>query len=224
MITNKRTLSSACATQIKELIFAGVLKPGEKIKGDYLKRELGIGLSPIREGLSRLIYTGLVECIDNVGFKVPALSEDTIYDNYRSYIKLEILLFSDAIENGTIEWESNIMGTLFQLDKIEGASIKVPYKFWSDLNDKFHTALIGSAKLSGLKQVHATLLCLKNWYHRLAYTKNADKLVEIGYSEHKKIAELAISRNTVQACNLLEQHMLRSLKYLIMQLRKGGHI
>ncbi len=222
-MSNKQTLSTICALQIKDLLFKGELMPGDRIKGDYLRQVLGVGLSPIREGLSRLISTGLIECEDNVGFRVKPLVEKEIHDNYMSYIKLEILLLNEAISNGTEEWESLIMGSLFQLGKIEAKGVKVAYGLWSKRNDDFHAALISGARLNGLKEAHANLQILKDWYHKLANQNSIDELVQFNHNEHSHLAELAIARKAREATTLLEQHMLQSFNYLISKLRKQGY-
>lgn len=92
-----QTMTSQCVDKIQNLILSGDLLPGERIKGEYLRNVLGVGLSPIREALSRLATTSLVEFTDNAGFKVGEITVDSLTDSYTGYAKIEALLLSDAI-------------------------------------------------------------------------------------------------------------------------------
>jgi DNA-binding GntR family transcriptional regulator len=212
------TLSSICVSTITDLIYKGELLPGDKIKGEYLKNRLNVGLSPIREALSRLSATGLVEFVDNVGFRVSVLNREIIGDTYESYTKIEILMLQEAIENGNEDWEATIMGALHCLSKVESRGNKVNYKVWNDCNEKFHQSLISGCNLRGLCKSRQQLLFLKDWYNCLAY-KESD-LIQVNHSEHKKIAELVINRQADSACTLLYRHTMHGLESLISKLKE----
>ncbi|MDD3267059.1 MAG: GntR family transcriptional regulator [Burkholderiales bacterium] len=220
MHNNKETLSSYCFNEIKKLILNCKLLPNEKIKGDYLKHELNIGLSPIREGLSRLITTGLVELVDNVGFKVADISYEKICDFYTSYAKLEQMLFLESIENHDEPWESKVVSSLYQLAKIENSITKATYSEWSICNDKFHESLVSGSKLNELNKTFEQMNIRKSWYHNLAYGIDNHKLISISHREHNKIAELALKREKELACNMLYQHTMQGFELIIINLKK----
>ncbi len=223
MATNE-TLASSCAIKIKELILNGYLLPGEQIKGEYLKSYLNVGLSPIREALSRLISTNLVEFIDHVGFRVTKLDKNMIYETYRSQAKLETLLLEDAINLGGDDWESSIISSLHLLSKNEIKGKKSLYKLWSDRNDDFHGSLIAASTLNSLKNVRDQLMLNKNWYYRLAYQKMDNELIEVNHSEHRQIAELVISRDLKQASTILYKHNMYNVELLIAKLASRGYL
>lgn len=223
MITNE-TLASKCAADILSLVMTGKLLPGEQIKGEYLKNLCGVGLSPIREALSRLVNTGLVEFIDNAGFKVSRIDSNKVCDSYKSYAKIESLLLREAIENADEYWESSIIAALYQLSKVEGSGIKVLYQNWNIRNEEFHTALINGCPLSGLKRIRQQIIVVKNWYHNLAYPTINSELIETTHHEHKKIAELSITRKADTACAMLYKHSMHNLDALLANLKTNGHI
>lgn len=214
----KDTLTTHCIKEIKNLILECKLLPGEKIKGEFLKNKLNVGLSPIREALSRLVSTKLVESTDNVGFSVASITKDGVIEFYQSLAKIEALLFSESIEYGTDNWEASIIAELYCLAKIENSGKKVSYKTWSICNDSFHTALIGACQLNELKQIRMNLMLRKEWYNNLAYGQFEDELVKVHHSEHSRIADLAIKRNVSSACALLYKHTMHSLDPLILKL------
>lgn len=220
----KETLTSYCTNKIRNLILEGKLLPGERIKGDYLKSYLGVGLSPIREALSRLVSTSLIESVDNVGFKVASITKSRVIDFYKSYAKIEALLFKEAIECGNESWESNIVAALYQLAKIENIGTKANYKAWSIQNENFHEALINGCPLVELKKVRASFTLLKEWYHNLAYGQSKNELVSVNHSEHSKIVELAIARKVESASAMLYHHTMHSLDSLVLRLEQVGYI
>jgi GntR family carbon starvation induced transcriptional regulator len=217
------TLATFCVAKIQELIFSGQLRPGERIKGEYLKNYLNVGLSPIREALSRLISTNLVECIDNIGFRVALITKDKVYDTYKSYAKIESLLFCESIESGNETWESAIIAALYHLSKVESVK-KAEYKIWNVYNEGFHNALISGCSLNTLNNIRKSLVLNKDWYHNLAYHNLPEELIMVNHSEHSKIAELAIARRADAACAMLYKHTMHSLEPLLLKLKQCGYI
>lgn len=221
---NNITLASNCFTKIKELILTGELLPSERIKGEYLKNRLQVGLSPIREALSRLVTTCLVEVIDNAGFRVASLSQEKIIDAFQSFAKIEALLLREAIECGDEIWEAQIMACLYRLSKIEADNLKISQSIWSVRNDEFHEAVIDGCQLHGLKQMRQSCLMIKEWCYALAYPNLNDGLVMVSHSEHVQIAELTIARKADAACAMLYKHTLHSLSMVSSRLKKLGYI
>lgn len=217
------TLSTLCEKQIYELVLSGKLLPGERIKGEYLKLQLGVGLSPIREALSRMISTGLIELTDNVGFRVAKVNQKKVYDLYKSYAKLEALILRDAIENGDEVWESQIIAALYRLSKIEANGIKISYSTWSEYNENFHKALIDGCILNELHYVRQRFILIKNWYNNLANNNPLLELNNVNHSEHKKIAEYALARKADAACTMLYNHTMHGLDALVLKLRQRGY-
>jgi len=218
------TLATLCFKQIQEMILNGDLKPGEKLKGEYLKQTLNVGLSPIREALSKLAGTKLVTFKDKIGFRVSEISEAKIYDALQTYAKIECLLLKEAIEHGDDEWEANIMAALYRLAKVEVVNSKIPYRIWVERNSEFHNTLIAACKIKGLIQIRDECLALKEWYTRLAYKNLEDTLITTNHNEHAKIAQLVIARKTESAGTQLYNHIIYDIESLILKLKKDGFI
>lgn len=221
-MTTNLTLSSRCYEQIRQLILSGELRPGERIKGEYLRNRLGCGLSPLREALSRLTGRQLVEIVDNVGFSVASLSKDKVYDIFHTYAKIESVFLRESIELGDDDWEAKIMATLYSLSKLEVENNKVAYQLWNSRNDAFHEALISGRHLAGLKSIYQDYLVLKEWCFNLAYPNLNQELVAVNHAEHAKIAELAIKRKSDAACAMLYKHSLHNLDVLTQRLMRNG--
>ncbi|TPW74008.1 GntR family transcriptional regulator [Schumannella soli] len=64
--------------QIRALIVAGKLRPGEPLKDSVLAEQMGISRSPVREALRRLEQSGLVEKSANRSYRISLLAAEDI--------------------------------------------------------------------------------------------------------------------------------------------------
>lgn len=222
---NNYTLTTICYEQIKKWILETEFLPGEKLKGEYLKQRLQVGLTPIREALARLASSNLVAFKDKIGFSVATLDEKNVYDTIRSYARIETLLFRESIKNGTDEWESRIVAALHKLSKVEDTSEKIPYSLWEPRNDDFHDSLVSECKYNYLLNTRNELVMLRKWYLRLFHRHiNNAKLIKVSHHEHTKLAKLAISRKTDLACSYLYSHLTTDMDPLVAHLITHGII
>lgn len=216
--------TTICFNKIRQLILDGNLSPGEKLKGEYLKQKLGVGLSPVREALFRLVETSLVRFEDKVGFHVAMLTEKKVYDIFETHAKIECLVLNESIKNGDDEWEADIMSKLYKLAKIEKNDIKIPYSSWTTRNDEFHNALISGCKINGLISIRNNYLQMKEWCSTLANKNDKDHLITTSHSEHAKIAELAIARKAELATSKLYNHIMTVVSTLVTKLKTDKFI
>src|SRR6188508_279616 len=75
-------------------------EPGARLRVDELTQKLAISSSPLREALSRLAGQGLVQVLENRGFRVAPLSIDGVVDLTRVRILIESETLTDAMEHG----------------------------------------------------------------------------------------------------------------------------
>ena len=66
-----RSRTSDIYDRIRDDIIHGQLAPGSKLKIDLLREHYDVGATPLREALSLLTADGLVERLDQRGFRVP---------------------------------------------------------------------------------------------------------------------------------------------------------
>lgn len=210
-----QTLTSFCKHEIRNLILSTKLAPGTRIKTEYLKRYLGVGQSPIREALFSLINTELIGFIDNGGFKVSSLSIEGVSDNYTSLAKINNLMFRESIEHYDDAWKKSILASLKKLKK----------SYDQQSNDikahiiEFHLSLISGCKSAGLISVREHFKLINKWYHQLISTDFSCELATINYLECQKLAELAINKETDEACKILYNHTTSNLDFLISRLQ-----
>lgn len=73
-------LSDEVAAHVRELVLTGELRAGEFVRVEKLAEELGMSITPVREGLLALRGEGILTLAPRRGFMVAALSEQDLLD------------------------------------------------------------------------------------------------------------------------------------------------
>lgn len=212
------TLAQQCYEQLLEDIIKGTLKPGEKLKVEPIKQRFGIGQSPVREALSRLVASGLVETEDNKGFRVTQLSEADIRDTYATYTSIELLALNLAMERGDDAWQARIVSALYALGLIENKKEPVPYSLWAERNYNFHVALISGCNSPSLLAIRSNVYLKFDRYCRIAFQTTKDSL-DANHEEHKKLAQAVVQRDVKKVEKLMTYHINGALEEVIALLK-----
>ena len=107
-----QTLHARVLTLIRADIVTCRLMPNDRLTLEALRERYQVGWSPIREALMRLEAEGMVRLEQNKGFRVAAVSRDSLCDLMQSRIELESITLRRSIENGGVEWEADLLGGL----------------------------------------------------------------------------------------------------------------
>jgi DNA-binding GntR family transcriptional regulator len=78
----RTSLREDVATHIREMIFAGLARPGDILRLAPIADELDVSLTPVREALLVLAQTGWISQEKNRGFRVNRISRQDIEDTY----------------------------------------------------------------------------------------------------------------------------------------------
>ncbi len=215
------TLAITCYAFLEENIINGTFIPGQKLKMKDLKELLNAGQSPIREALSRLVASGLVEVEDNKGFRVSRISEEDVRDTYKTFLQIDLLALNQALELGNDAWEASVVATLHQLALIEHKKEPVAYAVWAERNYAFHVALISGCKSPLLMQLRAEVYRRFDRYCHIAFNLSQGNL-ELNHEEHKKLAEAVLQRDKKTVEKLMTYHVMGALEDVIDTLKKNN--
>ncbi len=218
---HENTLAIQCYDKIQECIIDGTFPPGQKLKMATLKKTLGTGQSPIREALSRLTQSGLVEAEDNKGFRVAQVSEADIRDTYQVFFNIEMLALEQALQLGDDSWEATIVGALHQLALIENKTEPVSYLEWSKRNYAFHVTLISGCNSPLLLELRADVYRRFDRYCRIAFNVAKEEL-HLNHEEHKKLADAVLKRNLPAVTELMRYHIFGAQEEVIQTLKKNN--
>ena len=75
-----RTVTEATYQRLRQDIIWGRLPPDTPLRSDELRAAYAVGISPLREALSRLVAERLVTAIGQRGFRVAPLTPDDVMD------------------------------------------------------------------------------------------------------------------------------------------------
>ncbi len=205
-----KTLADGAFQRIREDIIKGALRPGEKLKPDRLSARYGIGLSPLREALSRLASDGLAVAEGQRGFFVAPVSVGELEDVADLRVTFSTMALERSIADGDEAWEAGLVAAYYQLNKLVKHMKAAPAAYadeWERRNRAFHAALEGACNSPWLLHMCELLYDQSERYRRnfIAYPKIAPRI----YEEHRLIMEAALARDAKTACRILAEHIRR---------------
>ncbi|WP_087001735.1 GntR family transcriptional regulator [Rhizobium sullae] len=197
--------------QIRSDILHGALEPGSKLKIELLLERYGTGATPVREALSILSTTGLVERVENRGFRVAVVSPEHYAEILWTRCFVEERAVREAVLHGDVAWEEKIVLAQFhlqreaaRLDKKDDGSLRQ----WEAAHFEFHAALISACPSKPLLRFCEQLYNESNRYRYIARLARGPRTGAV--EEHKRVADAALDRNGDLAGSLLVEHYRRT--------------
>ena len=111
------TLTSQLYDRLRGDIISGSLKPGARLKVEHLRALYDTGASAVREALSLLTSDGLVQRLENRGFRVAPASNDDFQDLLNTRCWIEERALREAMAHGGAEWEDSIVLSHYRLSR-----------------------------------------------------------------------------------------------------------
>jgi len=198
-----RTKKDFALTRIRELIIAGELDPGAKLKQGELAERLQISLTPLREALRQLEAEGVVAAIAHRGVRVSSTDESTLRDVYI----VRRLLEPFAAARGTSNLKPSDYRTASDLlRKLERASARGNARGIRKANYDFHFLLYERANLPLLEQLLRTLWARYPWDVLTAVPNRMDS----SRDEHTEILRGIEAGDPQQVARAYEHHLKQS--------------
>ncbi|MFK7994508.1 MAG: GntR family transcriptional regulator [Granulosicoccus sp.] len=196
-------------------IVSGRLQPGVKLKVEQLRKEYGVGTSPLREALSLLTSDYLVERIDQRGFRVSQISQREYDDLLQTRCWLEERALRESIANGNNQWEEQLILANYRLSRIpRAATDKEPASNsdWEFAHKTFHETLISLCGSSILLKYCAQLYEQNVRYRQLCVSAAyPDRDVT---EEHNNICDAVLARDADLAVHLLLSHYNNTSRFV----------
>lgn len=209
-----QNLVNYCYKNLREGIIRGDFSPGEKLKIAKLREYFNVGPTPLREALSRLTASGLVDAEENKGFRVKKVSRAEVRDIYATFNQIEILALSQSIELGDTSWEAGIVAALHTLSVIETSPTPIDSLLWLEKNYAFHYSLIAACRSPCLLKIRKDLYQLFDRYCHLSLLINKDALV-LNNKDHVEIAKAVLQRDKDKSVRLMTLHLEKSLEQIL---------
>lgn len=206
-----KTLATHAAELLRVKILSGLEVPGTRLGIDDLKRRLGVGASPLREALNLLAAEGLVQRIDQRGFRVARADRSELADLIKTRCLIEGAALRASMVRGDLAWEEGVVVALHRIGRIPRSLSPDRYEpnpAWDEAHQAFHLALISACDATMLLNICKTL------HQRATRFRNLSN--SVGWrerdvaSEHAALAESVIQRRADDAVRLLEAHYQRT--------------
>tara|TARA_R110002073_G_scaffold14554_2_gene59374 strand:+ start:59134 stop:59772 length:639 start_codon:yes stop_codon:yes gene_type:complete len=200
--------------EVKEILLGHILQgnvnPGERISLPKVASELEVSVTPIREALTQLSETGIVNYIANRGFFLAELTKKEGKEIY----ELMGLLEGNAVKNSSYTSKQ-----LNELQKINLEFIKAQNSIeMLDYDRLFHQKLIENYENESACKIIEDLRVRISLYDYAFWNDNQkDSSVEM----HEKIIAFLISNDIKSAVKLVEHNWMTGVQFIINNLEKG---
>jgi DNA-binding transcriptional regulator YhcF (GntR family) len=131
----KETLASSIYDQLRQDILTVEFPADAKLNIRALCERFDVGLSPVREALSRLSRENLVRQADHRGFTVAPLSKADLHDLTKARCALDGMALRQSIEARDAAWEEQLLISYHRLSRtprFSGADAKMRSPAWEE--------------------------------------------------------------------------------------------
>jgi len=210
---------------LREMLLRGDFQPGERLSELPLVARLGVSRTPIRLALDRLANEGLLETWPTGGFVVRAFTLTDVYDAIEMRGVLEGAAARLAAER--LQDPGELAGLCALQKEIEIVMPLAPplaptidsFARYLDLNESFHSTLVGLAKSSMLRRTLDRVLSLPfaspsaTVFARIRLPE-AKELLAIAHEHHNAIMDAIENRQGSRAESLAREHARLALRNL----------
>ncbi len=189
----------------------GQLKIGNTINLAALSRELKVSVTPIREALTQLQQSHIIEAIPNRGFIIAKLNSKEAHDLYDLVANLEVL----AIENSVFE-ETHIAELKKQHEVFENAQNAID-RINADMH--FHFLLTKEYKNDIVQRILSDLKARIFFYEQAIMSD--DSFYNKADNQHESIISAIEDDNVPTASLLLKMNWMLILNYIQKKLSEG---
>lgn len=208
-----RTLAELAYARLREDIVWGRLAPGDALRSDDLRERYALGVSPLREALSKLAVERLVVAQGQRGYRVAPVSAAEAQDILSVRLLIEGDALTRSLARGGVEWETAVMAAFHRLARMQlpvgpGADPQT----WAEAHRDFHMALLSSCDSPWLLNYAGNLYDQAERYRliRAMRTPKAALARDIA-AEHRELLEAALSRDAKRAIAALREHYMRTI-------------
>lgn len=201
------------ALGVRDLLYSGSFRPGERLSEIALSDRLGLSRTPIRAALARLEQEGLIEVIPSGGYAVRSFSEADIIDAIELRGVLEGTSARLAAERGVPEDRlSAVLKILADLDEIVAPPVEdLDFERYHECNAEFHDQI---KNLSGSMIIRQEIERVTNmpFADPSAFLKAQVDFPEfraslqVGQEHHRAIVDAVVNREGARAEALAREH------------------
>lgn len=211
----KRPLKEDIFDVLHQKIISGAYKPGDWLRQEEIATQLGVSMTPVREGLDLLVSAGLAERVPYRGVRVREMSTRDVVEAYGLRLVLESIIAQEAARNMTGEQLQALEAMLEEMKK-HGT-----LKEMSDerkLSREFHSAIAEATGNDLLIKLYAMVAnAFPDWLLYEALFRNPELLADSTartLQEHIAIVDALKKGDGELAAQRSIEHVMDSGKWL----------
>jgi DNA-binding GntR family transcriptional regulator len=211
------TAQEAVLAELRRLITAGLLRPGQQIVQDALAVQFGVSRVPLREALKILEGEGQVTYVAHRGYFVTELSLSDLIEVYRIREILEAEAVSIAVPQMTAE-------DIHRLEEAErdvrAAADIADVVAMTSANRRFHFAILDACALPRLIWLIRLMWDATEVYRSVYYNDAHNR--EMVDSEHRALVAAVRAGDATAALVVLTEHREHAIEALRPVLEQAG--
>lgn len=221
--------------ELREMIFRGALRPGERLTEIPLSEKLGVSRTPVRLALAQLEQEGLVVPFASGGFVVRAFSVDEIDDAIDVRGLLEGMAARILAERGVTRELSRQLGDCVSaLDRIlEDQQLGYEaFQAYIEMNERFHALITDATRNAALQralQVNNRLpfASASAFVSAQAFLPSGHDLLAFAHRQHHHLMQAFAKGEGARAQRIAEEHAQnakQNFRLVLEQPRDKAHL
>jgi GntR family carbon starvation induced transcriptional regulator len=200
------TLTERAYREIRRDIRDGTLQPGEALRLAALREHFGVGFTPLREAMMRLVTERFVLVSGQKGFRVAPATREDFEDLLETRVRLELLIVPEAIARGDDHWEATVLATFHMLSRRPAIDpqTRLLTPGWASAHEQFHRALVAAAPSVRMKWIWLWLFEHSERYKALL--ARAGGIPGDDRAAHERLLHAALARDATAAAEACRDH------------------
>jgi DNA-binding GntR family transcriptional regulator len=212
-VSHSATLAEQAFLRLRADILSARFRPGERMHVERLRDVYGLGVTPLREALSRLSSLNLVIAEGQRGFRVAPVSIENLLDITKTRAWVEAAMLRAAIAAGDRRWEAQVLAAAHRLKNCPKSDGEQLSDEWYTENREFHDALVAAANSRQTMVFRSQLYDLSDRYRRLSVQSGlAGRDFD---TEHRLIMDAALARDDAAAIRFTIDHFVETNRVIL---------
>jgi DNA-binding GntR family transcriptional regulator len=204
-----QNLADAVADRIREAIWSGVYKPGDRLVERRLAREFGTSHIPLRDALARLTEEGLVERLPRRGARVASLTPRMLEEVSSLRVVLEQFVIRRLKDRFTHEAYLELQGVV---DRMVKAADDHDLVRVHEIDQEFHQRLWELTDHALLVELAAQMRSRTSHFYRAAAASLGPDEVRRHADSHQQLLDVIASGDRRAAERAMQHHVEQAAK------------
>lgn len=206
-VSNIKPIREMIYESIRQAIFDGELKPGDRLVEKDLAEKMRVSRTPIREALRKLETEGLIKHVPRKGVVVKGFSPEDIIEIYSIRQALEALAITYTIKNIT---ETEIKKLKVLIEEMAALTEEDETEDLFNTSQEFNDILMKSCKMPRLINLINTYKEYLKRFRMITMSRKERKISAL--KDHREILQAVIDRDAARAKRLVEEHLQKALE------------